>query len=150
MQIIHTFDCDEIQVIFHDCNAGWLNLDVTIGGECITADISYVFSPVDKYIMWLEKIMDGKESSWHIDEEGSYVEYIVTPLKTNDSVSITIERYYYDIEEDCKRKTIIARLDSVVCKKQLIDAFYTAMKKLFPPGTQWEYDLSLNMYQEYR
>lgn len=65
-----------LQVTFHDCVYGWIEMDVRIG-ECLTSFLcSHRCDPVPDLLAWLEGISLGLTGvAWTLDEEGSCVEF---------------------------------------------------------------------------
>jgi hypothetical protein len=84
----------DLQVRFHDCEAGWIRMDVTHANDTVSIRLSHFFEPLPAFLAWLEAVSTGVEQcSFEIDEEGSMVEFKATS-RGSGNVQFQIEPSY--------------------------------------------------------
>ena len=105
----------DLRIRFHDCEAGWIHMDVCHRDSAMTINLSHIYEPLPSMFAWLESVVIGvDESSFEIDEEGSTVKFIST-LRHDGIVRLQVVPSY-DGEA----------LEMTIPSHQLVSAFYRA------------------------
>lgn len=103
----------DFRIRFHDCDAGWIHMDLAFGDFNVTINLSHIYEPLPSMLAWLESVVIGvEESSFEIDEEGSSVKFISRQIG-NGVVQFKVVPSY---EGDA--------LDIEIPRRQLISAIY--------------------------
>ena len=106
---------NDLHIRFHDCEAGWIHMDVTHASETVSISLSHVFEPLPAFLAWLEAVSTGVEQcSFVIDEEGSLVEFKATTLNSG-KVRFQITPNYES-----------TKLDLNLSARELVGALYRA------------------------
>lgn len=103
----------DLRIRFHDCEAGWIRMDVSHGSDTVSISLSHVFEPLPAFLAWLEAVSTGVEQcSFEIDEEGSVVEFKASSLGSGN-VRFQLEPSYES-----------TKLDLNLSARELVGAMY--------------------------
>jgi hypothetical protein len=106
---------NDLHIRFHDCEAGWIHMDVTHASETVSISLSHVYEPLPAFLAWLEAVSTGVEQcSFEIDEEGSMVEFKATS-RGSGNVQFQLEPSYES-----------TKLDLNLSARELVGAMYRA------------------------
>lgn len=106
-------EMSDLNIRFHDCDAGWIRMDVGHGDFTMTINLSHVYEPLPSMLAWLESVVIGVEdSSFEIDEEGSSVKF-VSSYRGDGVVRLKVVPSYEG-----------EALDIEIPRRQLISAIY--------------------------
>lgn len=121
-------DLPAVIVEYSNCEAGWITMKVSCGGQSVHIDLSHVFDPLPDLVHWLEAILTGvMECSFNIDEEGTWKK-LSAQNNYDGSVSFEITELHSDID---------ANIQVRVERRQLVSAFYNELLAFYQSS---EYD----------
>ncbi len=139
----------ELQVTFHDCAYGWIEMDVRIG-ECLTTFMcSHLYDPSQDLLTWLEGISLGlTRVAWTLDEEGSSVEFEARTAETLECAAPPREPVRLSIRPSDGQSLPTIELSRAV----LVDTFYAAFRAFAASADylpeQWECITNAALVQE--
>ncbi len=126
--------CAVLQVSFHGCEAGWINLDIRMGDHHATFQCSDLYDPAPDLLAWLEGISLGlTRVAWTLDQEGSSVTFDASTKQPTDWGALPREPILLDVRPSDGEALPAIEL----ARSTLIDAFYDAFRSF---ATSVEYD----------
>jgi len=123
---------EQVNVIFKECEAGWILFAVSVGLQSVKCRATHVWDPFPQMVVWLESIAaDAQTCSFRMEEEGPEKEFMAFRC-ADGSIRLMIQ--------DAIAHRVL--LEAQVNARQCVSAFYKNLRSFAESPAyvprQWE------------
>lgn len=116
---------EDVHVNFLAAHAGWLPIHIEATGQEVVIDFSDYDPPFEKLIDWLEQIVDGIDTRFNADLEGSFAEFFSIRGSAANRIRVAISAYGRKTEEGNRETSIDIDID----RKTFVSSVYLPFRE---------------------